>query len=124
MITNDIYINLLEVSPSVGDFNNVVARVHWEIVFTDGEYVSRGGGVTVLNTADIVDFIPTEQLTEAKVAEWVDQDLQAQAFKQQLIDYHTNAINDQKARATLVVWNQPLLETKVRPTESVLTIST
>lgn len=123
MITNDIYINLLEVSPSVGDFTNVVARVHWEIVFTDGEYVSRGGGVTVLNTANIIGFIPTEELTEAKVAEWVDQDLQAKGFKQELVDYHTNAINDQKDRASLVVWQQPLLEQKTRPTESSITIN-
>lgn len=122
MITHDIYINLVEVVPSLHDFNNVASKVHWEIIFTDGTYVSRGGGFTILDTSNLVDFTPADQLTESQVAEWVRTDLTLRGFEQELINYHSAAIEEQHLQQKLKVWNQPLLDQKTRPFPSEMTI--
>lgn len=122
MISHNIYINRLEVIPNTNNLSNVVARVYWEMIFTDGEFVSKAGGVTALTAPDGSNFTPAEELTESQVSEWVRSDLQSKGFEQQLIEYHTAAIEEQVARKNLVVWQQPLLEQKSRPTESVVSM--
>lgn len=123
MITHDIYIDRMEVEPLVGNLSNVVAKAYWQMIFTDGEFISTGSGVTTFDTSTIVDFVAVDQLTEEVVANWVRTDLQNRGFEQELIQYHSGVIEAKNAAKTLVQWNQPLLDSKQRPATTVFKLS-
>ena len=64
--------------PLVGENADVVYNVHWRVtavsdqVDPDGNaYQASAIGTQVLNTEDITDFIPFDQLTNDQVVEWV-----------------------------------------------------
>ena len=64
--------------PLVGENADVVYNVHWRVtgvsdqVDSDGNaYQASAIGTQVLNTEDITDFIPFDQLTNDQVVLWV-----------------------------------------------------
>lgn len=118
MIQHDIYVNSIDVLPSVDGYQNVVVKVNWEFILTDGTHMSRGAGVTELDTANITDFVSAENLTEAQVAQWVKDALNATGTYNQLVAFHTQEIERKAAVLQSTRWTQPLLEPKVRPTVS------
>lgn len=118
MIQHDIYVNSIDVLPSVDGYQNVVVKVNWEFILTDGTHMSKGAGVTELDTANITDFVSAENLTEAQVAQWVKDALNANGTYNQLVSFHTQEVERKAAVVTLTRWAQPLLEPKVRPTAS------
>ena len=63
--------------PIVGDEADVVYNVHWRVTGTSDQvdpqgnpYSSTNIGTQTLNTEDITDFIPFDQLTNEQVVEW------------------------------------------------------
>tara|TARA_R110001599_G_scaffold345552_2_gene570077 strand:+ start:201 stop:539 length:339 start_codon:yes stop_codon:yes gene_type:complete len=63
--------------PQVDGNTNIVYNVHWIVtgvsdqVDAEGNpYTAKNIGTQVLNTSDITDFIPFDQLTNEKITEW------------------------------------------------------
>ena len=63
--------------PKEADKTDVVYNVHWIVtgvsdqVDTEGNpYTAKNIGTQVLNTSDITNFIPFDQLTNEKITEW------------------------------------------------------
>ena len=63
--------------PQVNGNTNVVYNVHWiatgvsDQVDAEGNpYTAKNIGTQILNTSDITDFIPFDQLTNEKITEW------------------------------------------------------
>lgn len=124
MIQHDIYINAVDTVQEKNGLSNVVVKVEWEFILTDGEFYSKGGGVTEFDYTNPDNFVPVNLLTEAQVSEWVKEKLMLQGFYKQIVDYHTKSIVEQRATRDLVRLNQPLLEPKVRPVLNPTTIIT
>jgi hypothetical protein len=64
--------------PLVGDNADVVYNVHWRVTGVSDQvdpeenaYQASSIGTQVLNTEDITDFIPFDQLTNDQVVQWV-----------------------------------------------------
>ena len=68
----------VDVYPSKEDLANVVYNVHWRVTGLSEEldsqenpYQATNIGIQTLNTEDITDFIPVNELTNEQVTEWV-----------------------------------------------------
>jgi uncharacterized protein YpbB len=68
----------VEAYPSVGENTNVVYNVHWRVTAVSDQLDEKGNayqasaiGTQVLNTEDITEFIPFDQLTNDQVVQWV-----------------------------------------------------
>ncbi len=49
----------------------VIYNVHWRVSKEDGDYVGSSYGTQSLNTADIQDFKPFDEVTSAIIEGWV-----------------------------------------------------
>lgn len=61
----------LRALPSHNGQQNVVVLVGWSILFTKGGFESVACGETALDTSNITDFTPIEQVTLAQLEQWV-----------------------------------------------------
>lgn len=78
MITYDWNCKTVDTYPTHSGETDVVYNVHWRVtavsdqVDSDGNaYQTSAIGTQDLNTEDITDFIPFDQLTNDQVVEWV-----------------------------------------------------
>lgn len=78
MITYDWNCRTVDAYPSVGRLKDVVYNVHWRVTGLSEELDIQGNpyqatniGTQTLNTEDIKDFIPVDELTNDQVTEWV-----------------------------------------------------
>jgi hypothetical protein len=78
MITYDWNCRTVDAYPSVGELKDVVYNVHWRVTGISEEldshenpYQATNIGTQTLNTEDITDFIPVDELTNDQVTEWV-----------------------------------------------------
>ena len=67
----------VDVYPTDGSLTDVVYNVHWIVTGTSSEVDSEGNvytatsiGTQLLNTSNITNFIPIEDLTNAEVVAW------------------------------------------------------
>ena len=67
----------VDVHPTEGDYTDVVYNVHWIVTGTSEEVDSEGNpytatsiGTQVLDTSEITDFIPVEDLTNEEITNW------------------------------------------------------
>ena len=52
-------------------FKQVIYNVHWQVSKEEEEYVGSSYGTQSLNTEDIQDFIPFDEVTSEMVEGWV-----------------------------------------------------
>ena len=78
MITYYWNCRTVDAYPSVGGLKDVVYNVHWRVTGISEEldshenpYQATNIGTQTLNTEDITDFIPVDELTNDQVTEWV-----------------------------------------------------
>lgn len=78
MITYDWNCRTVDAYTSVGELTDVVYNVHWRVTGISEEldshenpYQATNIGTQTLNTEDITDFIPVDELTNDQVTEWV-----------------------------------------------------
>ncbi len=90
------------VLPNIGAHQNVVARVRWGIEYEDGGAVSSAAGESLLQIADLSNFTPIEQLTREQVLDWAFASHGGDSFLQELLTYHTQQVNYQKAQMGIV----------------------
>ncbi len=86
----------LRTLPVHGDHSDVVAKVNWELVFTQDGYESVSGGETMLDIDNIDTFTPFAQLTEKQIEDWVITKEGGAAFISMLEGIH-GPIIDRKA---------------------------
>ena len=63
----------VDVYPANGDYTDVVYNVHWIVTGEDEDanVSATNIGTQVLDTSDITDFIPFNELTNEEVVAWV-----------------------------------------------------
>ena len=78
MITYDWNCRTVDAYTSVGELTDVVYNVHWRVTGISEEldshenpYQATNIGTQTLNTEDITDFIPVDELTNDQVIKWV-----------------------------------------------------
>lgn len=84
---------------AVPDYNgqqNVIVLVSWSIQFTKGGYQSTGGGETILDTGNLVEFTPLDQVTLAQLEQWVIAAQGGEQFMNEL-RYHHELMLDRMA---------------------------
>ncbi len=67
----------VDVHPTEGEYTDVVYNVHWIVTGVSDQldpqeqpYTSTSIGTQILNTEDITDFIPIEDVTNDQVVAW------------------------------------------------------
>jgi hypothetical protein len=71
-ITYSWLIDTLDIAPAVGELTNVVRKIHWRLIATDGDYTTDVYGDTPLSEADSETFTTYENLDEATVIHWLE----------------------------------------------------
>jgi hypothetical protein len=78
MITYNWNCKTVDTYPTHAGESDVVYNVHWRVTGISEELDSQGNpfqttniGTQTLNTEDITDFIPVDELTNGQVTEWV-----------------------------------------------------
>ena len=73
LITYDWNCKTVDVYPKDGNYTDVVYNVHWIVTGTDDSVPPVEGrlyGTQILNTSDITNFIPFDQLTNEEIVAW------------------------------------------------------
>jgi len=90
------------VLPTLKNLQNVVARVRWGIEYEEDGITSCAAGESLLDTDNIENFVPINELSREQVLDWAFQVHGGQKFLNQLLTYHTEQINYQKAQIGVV----------------------
>lgn len=88
--------------PSIEDYENVIAKVKWQIILTDGTSESITAGETDLDTSNLTNFIPAGEVSDSVLVEWVINAHGGQAFIDHLIEIHAPFIEKKTAESKLV----------------------
>lgn len=56
---------------SITSENDVISKVYWQITFTDGISNSIAMGSNFLDTSNLENFIPIDQITDDVLEEWI-----------------------------------------------------
>jgi len=82
MVTYNWNCKTVDAYPSVGENTNIVYNVHWRVTAVSDQVDSEGNafkasaiGTQVLNTEDITEFTPFDQLTNDQVVQWVKESM-------------------------------------------------
>lgn len=70
-------IDSLDCFPEWQGQTDVVMRVHWYCIGTDGEYTASAAGCTSITPDPKAEFTPFDKLTPDEVASWVKAELDA-----------------------------------------------
>lgn len=92
--------------PSITTYPNVITRVYWSIVFTDGISESTAAGVTDLNTSSIENFVDIGDVTDNMLRDWVIAVQGGSAFIEMLKGIHAPVIAKKTEESKLVVYYQ------------------
>lgn len=90
--------------PSITDRANVISKIYWQLIFTDNVSTSVAMGATNLNTSNLSNFTPIEQITDQMYEDWVIANQGGQRFIDQLKSIHGPIIERKSAEAKLVVY--------------------
>lgn len=87
------------VVPESNGYQDVILRVLWVIEFEDAGFLSVGEIETFLPIDNLQNFIPANQVGNARLLQWVYNEQGGDAFFEQLKAFHTEQIYYQKIRA-------------------------
>lgn len=93
----------LRTLPTLGGNSDVLAKVNWELVFTQDGYESVSVGETMLDTDNIDTFTPFAQVTEKQVEDWVIAKEGGAEFISMLEGLHKSTIERMSLDARTVV---------------------
>lgn len=94
-----------EVTVQNYSLSDIVIQVNWRYQGSDGVRTSSVYGATVLLPPDPNNFIPFDQLTNAQVSAWVEEDLGQEAIE----GFQNQIANDLEAGSNLTVIVKELL---------------
>ena len=93
MITYDWDCKTVDAYVEQGGNDDVVYNVHWRVTGTkedgEGQYSATSIGTQTLDTSEITDFIPFDEVTNAQVVAWT----QAAMGAEQVTSIETNIAN-------------------------------
>jgi hypothetical protein len=106
MTTTSHKLHEVQVFETKGNYLNVVGLVRWTIQFERGPLMSVAGVETLLDTSDIQNFIPIEQLTKEQVLAWAYSAQGGEGFVDVIRQHHENDLDQQEQRLGLVVYSE------------------
>lgn len=89
-------------NPAIVGYDNVIAKVVWQIEFTDGTSNSAGMGETEFQFSNPETFIPIEQVTDEVLEQWVIEKEGGVQFINMLKNIHAPMIEKKNKEANLV----------------------
>ena len=98
--------NRILTDPSIEGHENVISKVYWTITFFDGTSTSIAKGITDLNTADIENFIPIEEVNDSILARWVIDSEGGEEFIATLKGIHVPMLKRKTEESKLNVYYQ------------------
>jgi hypothetical protein len=111
-ITYSYQIYELKEVPTLGDLNNVITEVRYSYVGTNEDGItSTYPGRTALPAPDSEAFIPTAELTEENVIEWLEANANLEVM-QAAIEQHIEQQSGTIYRGSTLPW-APAVETPV-----------
>lgn len=111
-ITYSYQIHELKEVPTLGDLDNVITQVNYSYIGTDEDGItSTYPGRTTLPTPDSEAFIPTADLTEEDVIEWLEANAELNVM-QAAIESHIEQQSGVIYRGSTLPW-APAVETPV-----------
>ncbi len=96
--------------PQLAEHENVVARVDWAVAAQEGSLFSKGGGQTLLDTTEITDFVPADQLTEEQLIQWVIAAEGGQKFLDDLTAFHVALLKQRVLETEAVALELPFID--------------
>jgi hypothetical protein len=89
---------------------NVVVLVGWTLRFTKGEFESIAGGESVMDTSNLAEFTPLEQITLAQLEQWVVAAQGGEQFMNEMRAYHEGMMDRMAALESSQPVSLPILE--------------
>ena len=118
-ITYEYKINTFMAYPTKDNFNDVVFSIHWELcasyldVQTERLYNSSSRYITEVDTDNIENFVPFEELTLEQTIEWINSTDNVDLYKQFLYDLINNQINP--PTPSIIALNPPFSQSQPQP---------
>ena len=97
-ITYECIINFFLAYPTKDNYQDVVFSIHWELKATyvdinDKKFMTSSRYITSVDTDNISEFVPFEELTLNQTIEWINQTDSVNDYKQYLCDVINNQMN-------------------------------
>jgi hypothetical protein len=105
MTTTSLKLHQVQVFKDKDGHQDVVGLVRWAVQFERNALVSVAGVETLLDTSNIQDFTPVEQLTKEQVLAWAYSAQGGDAFVEVIRQYHENDLDQQEQRLGLVTYS-------------------
>lgn len=105
----------LRAMPSHNGQQNVVTLVGWSFRFTKGEFESFAAGESTLDTSDLTDFTPLEQITLAQLEQWVVAAQGGEPFMVRMRAYHEGMMDRMAALEASQPVSLPIIEPAPAP---------
>ena len=64
-------VNTVDVHPNKEEHDDVVYNIHWRVTKEDGEFTASSYGTQSIDTSDLTNFKPFDELTSDIVIGWV-----------------------------------------------------
>lgn len=90
--------------PSITSHENVISKVYWTFIFTDGLTESVASGVTDLNTSLLDNFVEIQNVTDDILKGWIISAHGGENFISMLKTIHAPIIAKKTAESKLVVF--------------------
>lgn len=85
--------------PSIPDHENVISKVDWTVEFTDGVNKAIAGGTSNIDTSNLQNFIPAENVTDELLMQWCVGD-----NIKQLLEFHSKELEKLAKESKLVLY--------------------
>lgn len=105
MITYDWNCKTVDVYPTDGDYTDVVYNVHWIVTGKDADVSATSIGTQVLDTSEITDFMPFEELTNERLVAWTKAamgDEQVESIEAGIASQIDDLINPKSVTMTII----------------------
>lgn len=96
--------NRIFTDPSITTHENVISKVDWLIHFTDGVSTSTAAGTTYIDTSNLENFIPIENITDENLFEMVLDKMGGENFINQLLQYHSDNVSNLTREKNFVIY--------------------
>lgn len=85
--------------PSIPDHENVISKVDWTVEFTDGVNKAIAGGTSNIDTSNLQNFIPAENVTDELLMQWcVGNNIKP------LLEFHSKELEKMAKESKLVLY--------------------
>lgn len=113
MLNYNFTLQEVGVYPSLADYDNVIKRVVWYIIFSDTELEDEQISVyleTTLDTDDLENFVEIQNLTKEQILQWAFEVQGGQVYIDKMIPFAQSKLDKLKIKNQTVEYDISLLQ--------------